>query len=447
MSLSDTQPLAPAWDARLLDEARALLRLATPIMLIALVNMGMASPTPLGPALFGAEALAAVAVGSDLYSSSSTSRRGARRARPLLHLRRAAPTPPNGPARALRPDRRPPRHDVRPLVWFAPDWLARLGLDPDLLDQGRGYTRAMAATLVPMLGVALYRTVLTAAEKPGVFLRVTLAMLPLNAVANYVLMTGVELLPLRSGRLRPRIASRGDGEPRDPRRGRPPRLGRARRGRRRLLARIAVALRLGLPVGIATVAKVGIFLAATLFAATLGAADVAAHTLTLRAAGIAYAVPTALLQAAMVRMARARTLDDPALDRADVTGSQASASPGALLLVVLAAAAQPLAHGFFDASPVGLAAACLAAHSSCSSADGVIFGPGRAAAGLLRGRKDTRAPMLFSLSATGPSGPPSASTLRGLGLGIAGVWIGLTAGTSCAALLTLARLARPRSHA
>ena len=36
--------------------------------------------------------------------------------------------------------------------------------------QGGGYTRAMALTLVPMLGVALYRTLLTAAEKPQVFL-------------------------------------------------------------------------------------------------------------------------------------------------------------------------------------------------------------------------------------------------------------------------------------
>jgi MATE family multidrug resistance protein len=70
MSLSDTlSGRAPEWDARLLDEARSLLRLAAPIMLIALVNMGMSvTDVALVSALFGADALAAVAVGSDLYS-------------------------------------------------------------------------------------------------------------------------------------------------------------------------------------------------------------------------------------------------------------------------------------------------------------------------------------------------------------------------------------------
>ncbi len=74
---------------------------------------------------------------------------------------------------------------------------------------------------------------------------------------------------------------------------------------------LAPVLRVGLPIGIATVAELGIFLGATLYAATLGPADVAAHTLTRRIAGVAYAVPAALLQAAMVRMARAEAQADP----------------------------------------------------------------------------------------------------------------------------------------
>ena len=49
-------------------EARSILRLATPIALIALVNMGMSvTDTLMVSRLFGAEALAAVALGSDLY--------------------------------------------------------------------------------------------------------------------------------------------------------------------------------------------------------------------------------------------------------------------------------------------------------------------------------------------------------------------------------------------
>ena len=303
-------PRPPAVARPLLDEGRSLLRLAAPIMLICLVNMGMS------------------VTDTAMVSRSSAPRRSQRSPSAATSIRSSSiSAPASSPAshRSTRPpwSRADPAERARlersgrlavallavllvPLVWTAPDWLARLGLEPDLLAQGQGYTRAMAVTLVPMLGVALYRTILTAAEKPRLFLRVTLAMLPLNAAA--------ELCPddrrgtpprLRSGRLRPRIAARRDDEPRNPRRGRPARRRTSSAppaSTGKALPRSCVS---ACPIGIATVAEVGVFLAATIYAATLGAADVAAHTLALRAAGIAYAVPTALLQAAMVRGARA----------------------------------------------------------------------------------------------------------------------------------------------
>src|SRR5690606_30848212 len=56
------------WKLRV-EEGRALLRLAAPIALIALVNMGMSvTDTVMVSVIFGTGALAAVAVGSDLYS-------------------------------------------------------------------------------------------------------------------------------------------------------------------------------------------------------------------------------------------------------------------------------------------------------------------------------------------------------------------------------------------
>jgi len=66
--LSDTASDAQSRSRQLADEGRAILRLATPIMLIALLNLGMSvTDTIMVSALFGADALAAVAVGSDLY--------------------------------------------------------------------------------------------------------------------------------------------------------------------------------------------------------------------------------------------------------------------------------------------------------------------------------------------------------------------------------------------
>src|SRR5690606_19391429 len=176
-----------------------------------------------------------------------------------------------------------------PLIWLAPVWLEELGIQQTLLTSGQGYTRAMALTLVPMLGVILYRTVLTAAEKPRILLKVTLAMLPLNAIGNYVFMPGVGPVPsfgptgagisslivamvslailvIVVRRATPRSVSQQPEEATPDWRG------------------LAAVLRVGVPIGIATVAELGIFLGATLYAATLGTADVAAHTLTLRTA-------------------------------------------------------------------------------------------------------------------------------------------------------------------
>jgi len=175
-------------------EARSLLHLAAPIMLIALVNMGMSiTDTLMVSALFGAEALAAVAIGSDLYSILFYLGAGV--------LGGLAPFYTTAVVRADPLDRmRLERIGMAtvallgvllvPLVWSAPQWLALLGLDALLLQRGSGYTRAMALTLLPMLGVMLYRTILTAAEKPRVLLRVTLAMLSLNAALNWLLMVG-----------------------------------------------------------------------------------------------------------------------------------------------------------------------------------------------------------------------------------------------------------------
>ncbi|WP_332743487.1 MATE family efflux transporter [Hydrogenophaga sp.] len=433
------------------QEGQSLLRLAAPIMLIALVNMGMSiTDTAMVSALFGAQALAAVAVGSDLYSI-------------LFYLGAGVlgGLVPFYTAAVVRVDlierlrvERIGRMVVlglgvllAPLVWTSPDWLSLLGPDPALLHEGRGYTRAMALTLLPMLGVMLYRTILTAAEKPKVFLKVTLAMLPLNAALNWVLMVGAGPIPAfgpaGAGYSSLIVATASLVIL--------VRVARNTTGRYSLLSSspwvdwvgMAAVLRVGLPIGIATVAEVGIFLGATIYAATLSAADVAAHTLTLRTAGVAYAVPAALLQASMVRMARAHTLGDLTMQRAVTSGSlMLSLGFGLVICLALVFGAGPLAHGFFDSSAAGLAAAGLAAGLLILlGVMELIVGPGSAAAGLLRGRKLTRAPMVYGLIGHWAVGAPIGIYLCEVqGLGIAGVWIGLSAGTLLTTVLTLWRL-------
>lgn len=433
--------------------------LAVPIMLIALVNMGMSiTDTAMVSALFGAQALAAVAVGSDLYSVLFYLGAGVLAGLVPFYTAAVMRTDPVERSRIERIGRMVVALLALllvPLVWTSPDWLGLLGLDSTLLHEGRDYTRAMALTLLPMLGVMLYRTILTAAEKPKVFLKVTLAMLPLNAALNWVLMVGAGPLPAfgpagagysslivaTTSLVILTLVARASAGPAGSAPSSGPRVD---------WIGMAAVLRVGVPIGIATVAEVGIFLAATIYAATLSAVDVAAHTLTIRTAGVAYAVATALLQASMVRMARAHTLGDLAMRRAVAAGSLIlSLGFGVAICLALVIGAGPLAHGFFDGSPAGLAAAGLAVGLLILlGVMELIVGPGSAAAGLLRGRKDTRAPMVYVLIGNWAVGAPIGIYLcEAQGLGITGVWIGLSTGTLLTTALTLWRLFARRGHA
>lgn len=454
MSVGTTRAAAEPSDVRprlVSEEAGCLLRLAAPIMLIALVNRGMAiTDTAMVSAFFGAEALAAVAIGSDLQSIVFYLGAGVIGALAPFYTAAMVQQDPIARWRLERVGQITVvllALTLAPLVWFAPDWLRLFGLEPALLQQGRGYTQAMAVTLLPMLGVMLYRTILTAAERPRVFLYVTVAMLPLNGAANWVFMLGMGPIPA-FGPTGAGIASlvvavtslavlawvaRGGSQHTT----RPSSLPRLDWGG------VAAVMRVGIPIGIATVADVGIFLGATIYAATLGAADVAAHTLTLRIAGVAYTVSAALLQASMVRMARAEALGDPVQERAVVRSSLVlSLALGVLLCGLLTAGAAPLSQLVFHGDAAGLAAAGIAtALLAILGVKELLVGPGSAASGLLRGRKDTQAPMLYVLIGHWALGAPLGVYLcEGRAMGITGVWIGLGIGSLLTTALMLWRL-------
>jgi MATE family multidrug resistance protein len=143
-------------------ETGAMLRLAGPMTMVALVNMAMSVTDTLMAAQFGVGGLAAVAVGSDFYSLAFVFAAGVIAGLAALY------------ASAAEVQDAPRLRRLRaagwmlaallgavlaPVIWTAPDWLDRLGIPEGLLAQGRGYTRAMAATLMPMLAVAVCGTV------------------------------------------------------------------------------------------------------------------------------------------------------------------------------------------------------------------------------------------------------------------------------------------------
>ena len=163
---------------------------------------------------------------------------------------------------------------------------------------------------------------------------------------------------------------------------------------------LATVLRVGLPIGIATVAEVGIFLAATIYAATLGAADVAAHTLGAADRRRRLRRPDRAPAGRDGPRRPRRTLGDPGL-RPRRRHRQPRASPRRRRAALRRCS--PPARG---RSPTASSTPAPSASPPPASPRGLLLllglmefvaGPGLAAAGLLRGRKDTRAPMLFSL--------------------------------------------------
>jgi MATE family multidrug resistance protein len=420
-------------------ETGAMLRLAGPMTMVALVNMAMSVTDTLMAAQFGVGGLAAVAVGSDFYSLAFVFAAGVIAGLAALY------------ASAAEVQDAPRLRRLRaagwmlaallgavlaPVIWTAPDWLDRLGIPEGLLAQGRGYTRAMAATLMPMLAVAVLRNRLMALECPGLILRVTLAAIPLNGALNWVLMHGIGpwaglgitgagvsslLVACCIAAALGAMCARQSDVGADWRAGR----------------ELAEVLRLGLPIGVTMLAELGVFLGATLFAARFGPEAAAAHALTLRLAGIFYAVTAGLQQAAAVRMARRAEAGD--LCRPIVSGVRLGFGAGAVNAAALCLIAWPLVATVFTDPATAATAAGLVMLLALSE---TVAPLGAVAAGLMRGLRDTRVPMLFALGGNWGVTLPLAMLLGAAGWGVTGLWMALTAGTLAASLLTTIRLRR-----
>lgn len=450
--LSLSRPFARALPvtARYFDpqEMRQITSLATPIALVAVVNMAISITDTFMVAMLGPTPMAAVAVSSDFYSILFYMATGllsglcpayaeawaAKDADRLARLRSVG--------WALLAVAALP---VVPLIWFAPDYLCWLGISPELLAESRGYSHALAFTCLPMLAMAFLRNRLTAIEKPKRILRITLAAIPLNAALNWLLIfgfggweglgtTGAGIASFLSASFAAAglfVLTWREGD----------------RGMARHLdiAEFKTAMRVGWPIGVATLAEVGIFLGATLYIAAIAVDEAAAHALVLRLAGLTYAIPVGLLQASMVRMARlGGTARRSQRRRVMTSATLVALASGVALFAALAAVAYPLAHLLLGSTPQSIGLVQTAALLVVILGVIELIEPlGTTSAGLLRGRRDTRMPMLFSLIGNwGVSLPLGLALTLVLDLGATGVWVAMGIGNITASLLIFSRLAR-----
>ncbi len=205
---------------------------------------------------------------------------------------------------------------------------------------------------------------------------------------------------------------------------------------------ILALLRTGLPIGVTVAMEGGLFIVTALLIGRLGALPVAAHQIAINVASLCFMVPLGLAEATTVRVGHA-------LGRGSTHGVRRAAFAG----YVLALATQSLSAGLLlvghdavvalytrDAAVAALAASLVLYAAAFQFPDGIQV----LSAGALRGLRDTRVPMfLAALAYWGVGMPLGAGLGLWLGWGPKGMWIGLIAGLSVAALL----LARRFLHA
>ena len=200
-------------------------------------------------------------------------------------------------------------------------------------------------------------------------------------------------------------------------------------------------LHIGLPMGITLLMEGGLFVAVALVIGRLGTDIVASHQVALNVASIAFMVPLGLALATTVRVGHA-------VGRNDVVGIRHAALAGFALALgtqcvsagVMATVPHAIASLYTsDTAVVALAAQLLLLAALFQFSDGIQV----VANGALRGLKDTRVPMVITLIAYWGFGMPIGWWLAfHHDMGARGMWIGLIAGLSAAAVLLTTRFWR-----
>jgi MATE family multidrug resistance protein len=198
-------------------------------------------------------------------------------------------------------------------------------------------------------------------------------------------------------------------------------------------------LAIGIPIGLQFFAEVNAFGLVTIMAGWMGTATLAGHEIALNLASTTFMVPLGVASAASVMVGHAIGAGDTAASQRDAVAALAlgvgfMAVMGVVLLIAPGAFARLYTA---DAAVVLIAAGLLPIAGLFQVFDGMQA----VASGILRGAGDTTAAMvLHVLSFWGIGVPLSWVLAFPLGLEAAGLWWGLSAGLSTAAVLQLARV-------
>jgi len=211
--------------------------------------------------------------------------------------------------------------------------------------------------------------------------------------------------------------------------------------RLRALAPYGRMLAIGVPIGLQSGLEMWVFTAAGLLIGSMGALALSSHQIALNLASLSFMVPLGIGQAAATRVGNAIGRGDP--DGARLAAMVALAV-GASVMVISAllffTAPLELAHVYTDDARVGVAASELI---SIAALFQIFDGTQAVGCGILRGAADTRAAAVINFVGYWILGLPIGWLLAfRFGLGPRGLWWGLTTGLAVVALLLVARVVR-----
>jgi MATE family multidrug resistance protein len=206
-------------------------------------------------------------------------------------------------------------------------------------------------------------------------------------------------------------------------------------------APIRQLLQIGVPMAVTLLMEAGLFVAVALFIGSLGETVTASHHIALNVASVAFMVPLGVAMAITIRVGNAAGRDDASGVR--YAGFVGVALVGMIQLVsvtlMFTIPRQIVSLYTGNAEVIALAAQLLLLAGFFQFSDGIQVASNSA----LRGLKDTRVPMFITVIAYWVVGMPTGWLLAFPGgMGARGMWLGLVAGLSTAAILLFSRLWR-----
>ncbi len=328
-----------------------------------------------------------------------------------------------------------------PPLWWSYELLIWLGQTPEVAAEGEKYLRIAMLGFLPALQTVVLRSYLAALHLTAVLLWVTLGGVVLNACVNYALIFGnwgAPELGIRGAAIASVIiqfftllvlAIYAQAKL--------PQYHLFQRFWRADWPAFGLVFRLGLPIGLTSLAEGGLFSASAVMMGWIGEVELAAHGIALQITALLFMFHVGMSQAATIRAGGAYGRKDRAEIWAISKAAMAIAFTfGIAAVLLMVSIPEALVSAFIDPTDpardqileVGVKLVLLAALFQFVDSTQIN------ALALLRGVQDTTVPMWLASVSYWLIGMPVSYLLAfTLGLGEAGLWLGLTVGLGMAA--------------